>query len=105
MSFAARGELTCVVSSSRGGVAIWLFAVLGFPTWKGASYFEMLATSVAYFLALAAYLWMFGASKYASCPCLLKFTPFGVLHLLFLQQFAATFIACLPAPFLSGFPL
>ena len=29
--FAARGELTCVVSSSRGGAWLWLFAILGFP--------------------------------------------------------------------------
>ena len=50
--FAARGELTCVVSSSRGGAWLWLFAVLGFPI-EGASYLEMLATSVACFYLAA----------------------------------------------------
>ena len=36
--------------------------------------------------------------KYASCFACLDLTHLGVLHLLFLQQFAATFIACLCAP-------
>ena len=62
---------------------------------EGASYFEMLATSVACFLSRGGCL-MIGASMLRAFACS-NLTHLGVLHLLFRQQFAATFIACLCA--------
>ena len=93
--FAARGELTCVVSSWRGGAWLWLFAVLGFHASKVRVTLRCLLLVSRAFISRRVF---DDTGKYASCFACSNLTHLGVLRLLFLQQFAATFLACLCAP-------